>query len=624
MWQVLSILIPLTAVAQTDFQVLDGAYAALRAKDYDTAIGLFQTALSTAPNRADLRKDLAYTYLKVGESSSAMNEFRRVMDLDPTDQTVALEFAFLSYEAPVDPIPAKARARRMFASLAAVGNQTAQQAFDRVDRPLRDGIDRWTRALEIGPESFSAHLELAQLAEQRDLFDLAAKHYLRAFQLRTAQKSILIDLSRMYSAMGRPEDAVAALVAASRGGEPRAMERARELLPDRYPYVYEFRNALALCPSNTALHRELAYLLLAMQDPAAESEFRNIVESDSSDLLSAAQLALLLLARQDRQSAMPFADRVLSGDDPALALTVRSAIKPNLMAKKSFEAGFLDDALRYLNIAHELDPSDCDVMLRLGWTYNMLHDDRTALHWFELARRSPDAAISAEASKAYDNLLPSVELFRTTAWLLPFYSSRWRDVFSYGQIKTELNLQHSRIRPYVSTRLIADVKPSVNNGALSERSFILGFGVAARWNRFIAWAEAGSAISYIRGSMVPDYRGGLSWSGRWVNENSYFLEANADEVFISRFGNDWLSYLQTRVGYHWFLVNLNLTADTNHQHWASFVEFGPGLRYHFANTPKGLLFSVNLLRGVYLVNERVPHQSNFNDLRVGFWYAITK
>ena len=31
-------------------------------------------------------------------------------------------------------------------------------------------------------------------------------------------------------------------------------------------------------------------------------------------------------------------------------------------------------------------------MLKLGWTYNMLHDDRDAVRWFDLARHSDDAA----------------------------------------------------------------------------------------------------------------------------------------------------------------------------------------------------------------------------------------
>jgi Tfp pilus assembly protein PilF len=620
----LILIIPLNLAAQPEFPALDQAYSALRSKLYDNAIQSFQAAIAAAPKRSDIRKDLAYTYLKVGDPEAARNQFRQAMELDPSDQSVALEYAFLSYEARVDPIPAKALARRIFDSLRHAGNSTAERAYENVDRPLREGIDRWTKALAIGPESFSAHYELAQLAEQRDQWELASAHYLSAFQLLPARKSVLIDLARVYTSLQKPEEAVAALIAASRGGEPRSAERARELLPDRYPYVYEFRGAIQLDPSNVDLHRELAYLLLAMHDPLAEAEFRKITDTHPDDLAAVAQLGLLLIGRQDPASAVPLFERVVAGGNFELASRIRAAMQLNIMATRSFDAGFLQDALRYLNIAHESDPNDYSVILKLGWTLNMLHDDVSAIRWFDLARQSPDPEISSEATRAFENLKPSVELFRTTAWVLPFYSSRWSDVFAYGQIKSELNLHVSRIKPYVSLRLIADTKPTPENQALSERSFVLGVGVAAQWNRFTGWAEAGSAVNYTTGSMVPDYRGGVSWSRAWRTESRYFLETNADEVFVSRFGNDWLTYLQSRFGYRWLLMNANLTGDSSRQHWANFVEAGPGVRFHIPNTPKNLLLSLNFLHGVYLVSSGLPHQSSFNDLRAGFWYAITK
>ena len=54
--------------------------------------------------------------------------------------------------------------------------------------------------------------------------------------------------------------------------EPRIAEQARELLPSRYPYVYEFEKALALDPTNDALRRELAYLHLAMGNKSAAEQ----------------------------------------------------------------------------------------------------------------------------------------------------------------------------------------------------------------------------------------------------------------------------------------------------------------------------------------------------------------
>ena len=621
---VLFFFFPLALTGQPEYRALTQAYTDLQMKAYDSAIEGFLSAVAAAPKRGDIRKDLAYTYLKIGEPEAAREQFRAAMELDPKDVGVAMEYAFLSYETRDDPMPAKAEARQIFDRIRRTGNETAEQAFQNIDRPLREGIERWTRALEIGPESFSAHYELAQLAEQRDDLATAEAHYLRAWRMLPARKGVLLDLARIQKELGHSEDAMATLLAASRGGEPRAAELARELLPARYPYVYEFRAALTLDAANLELHRELAYLLLTMKDPDAEKEFRGIAAAHPDDLLSAAQLGFLYLARQDRGAAMPLLERVLAGSDRELAARVRAVIDPHSMARKSLEAGFLKDALRYLNIAHESDPDDFDVMLKLGWTYNMLHDDATAEHWFDQARKSPNAEIAGEAERAYENLKPSLELFRTTAWVLPFYSSRWNDVFAYGQVKSELNGKGWRVRPYVSTRLIADTKPMAKYQPLSERSFIVGLGLITQWRRVTAWAEAGSAISYAKGSMVPDYRGGLSWARGWMNERHFFAEVNADEVFMSRFGNDWLSYAQSRAGYRWLLLNVNLTADTTRQHWANFVEVGPGIRFHVPGSPKNLLLSVNVLKGVYLVSDGDPTHRSFNDLRAGFWYAVTK
>src|SRR6185312_3117961 len=100
---------------------------------------------------------------------------------------------------------------------------------------------------------------------------------------------------------------------------------------------------------------------------------------------------------------------------------------------RSMQAGYLKDALKYLQVAHEADPGDFHVMLKLGWTLNLLHQDREAVRWFDLARKSSDSGIAAEAGKAWRNLRGEGEVVRISGWLYPVYSTRWRDVFGYGQ-----------------------------------------------------------------------------------------------------------------------------------------------------------------------------------------------
>jgi hypothetical protein len=68
----------------------------------------------------------------------------------------------------------------------------------------------------------------------------------------------------------------------------------------------------------------------------------------------------------------------------------------------------------------------------------------------------------------------------------------------------------------------------------------------------------------------------------------------------------------------------NITVDVNHEYWANFVETGPGFRFHLPNMPKSMSVTLNAIRGAYLVNQGNPRGPNFNDFRVGVWYAFTK
>lgn len=657
---------PMTWGQTTDpaYEPLRQAYESLQRKQYDQAIEQFQKGIAAAPRRADIRKDLAYTYLKAGETEAARDQFAAAMRLDPADFHVALEYAFLCNETRM-----QAEARRVFDRVRQAGDPasraTAAQAFENIDRPLVLGIERWKKALALAPESFTAHYELASLAEQRGELELAAEHYRSAWRILPSRKQTLLDLGRVLTALGRPEDANAALLAASRGGEARAREQARELLPQHYPYVNEFRRALELDPENVELRRDLAFLLIAMQkQPEAEREFHTLLEQAPDDLLSCAQLGFLYLIRDDKARAMPLLDRVLAGSDVALSNRVRAALKMPLlnapgqdatvsndarvMAERSLKSGYLKDALQYLQQAHAADPADGWVMLKLGWVYNILHADKQAFHWFSLARSSPDRAIASEAREAYNNLHPELARFRTTVWVYPFFSTRWHDMFGYGQVKTDLKLGNLPFRPYISMRLFGDTRGATTGPLpqeLSDRSVVLAAGVASNyWHGLTGWFEAGSAMRYasIRpwiGRTQPDYRGGVSFGkgfGHLLGAGpGWFFETNADGIFVSRYENDLLLYAQTRAGFtlprpdalggidSQLFWNNNVIRDARSLDWANYVETGPGLKFRWPWMPRSLVFSISALRGAYTVPQ-FYRRPNFVDVRAGFWYAITR
>ena len=137
------------------------------------------------------------------------------MRLDPNDTQVAMEYAFLCYEA-----KEVAQARRIFDRVRKTGNATAGQAFQNIDGPLAAGIARWQQAIELGANDFSAHYELASLAEQRDDLALAADHYERAWRILPDRRSVLVDLGRVWKALNgkRRCDSGAAGGIAGRGG----------------------------------------------------------------------------------------------------------------------------------------------------------------------------------------------------------------------------------------------------------------------------------------------------------------------------------------------------------------------------------------------------------------------
>ena len=649
------------------------AYDALRINNYDVAVAAFREAIEAAPGNAALHKDLAYTYLKVGEAEAARDEFAAALRLDAGDAHVALEYGFLCYET-----KKQAEARRVFDRLrrtaAGDARATAEQAFQNIDRPLAEGIARWSAVVVQTPKNFSARQELARLCEQRDELERAATEYVAAWRIRTTERELLVDAGRVLAALGRAEEATAALLAASRGSSPRVSEQARELLGERTLSTEEFRRALALDEENSELRREFAGVLLAgNRKDEAVRELRILADKVPQDLEAAAQAGFLLFEMQDRAGAMTYFDRILHSDDDQLIERVRAALrlpgqlrrhkapppKPEAkpegavtskeMGERSYKAGYLQDALKYFEAAHAADPLDFAVLLKLGWTYNAIDDDDTAAAWFALARRSPDASIAREAGRALRSLRPMASRVRVTAWMFPFFSTRWHDLFAYGQVKADVRIGELPVRPYVSLRFIGDTRGTTEAAGqaavpqyLSESSAIAAVGLASRtWHGATAWAEAGSAIRYSgardRGRMVPDYRGGVSYGrgkGHLLGAEApgWFVETHDDGVFVSRFDNDVVVYSQNQAGYtlpqagglrwqaYW---NMNVTFDARLQYWANFYETGPGLRFHFPGMPEALVFSVNALRGAYLQNEGNPRGPVFSDLRAGFWYALT-
>lgn len=609
---------------------LEKAYELLRAGALEGARGEFEAGLEGEPGNMGARLDYGYLLLRMGETERGREEMERVMKAKPEDERLAMEYAYLAYET-----GRRAEAFTLFLRLSVQGRdeglkREAGERLARIDGELQAGIARWREAVRRTPESYSVHEELGRLLEERNAWVEAGEEYREAYRLKPDKKRLLLDIARVEEEALRPDYGHAALIAASRGGPAMVAEEAREKMPGRYPYVYEFEMAIRMDPLNVELRRELGFLLLKMgREKEAVGVFEGVLRLAPEDALATAQLAFLRVKRG-----------VVAVD------TGLTAVEE--LATKSLEKGYLKDALKYLQQLHEANPEDAATTLRLGWTYNMLKLDREAVKCFDLARRSGDGKVAGEAERAYRNLAPSLRPVRVTAWMLPFYSRRWRETFGYGQVKAEFRTPLRGVRPYVSARLIGDLgrgrgltgpAGQAAPGALSESAVVLGAGLVTERKRgWMAWGEAGGSWQYFAKKFAmptirSDYRGGVNYAKAWGaanlgSEGGWFGASTFDGVFLSRFGNNTLFYGQNRVGWHvggapvQVYVNLNLTGDVLRTDWANFAEVGPGVRWKAPGMPAGLYLFADAVYGRHLVRGGTRDR-RYIDVRAGVWYAFT-
>ena len=396
---------------------------------------------------------------------------------------------------------------------------------------------------------------------------------------------------------------------------------------DLEPAEAHFRKALKLKPSKRAFLLDLARVNRTLsRDTLADAALLAVIASVDTRVAEQAREAL-----QDRTPTRE-AKMLAESYSPQKELQQRRKVEISAidMAERSYQLGYLQDALRYYREVNESTPNDPQVKLRLGWVHNQLGNDREAYAWFGRAKRATDPAVAAEAGRAWRNLRPQQALFRPTFWALPMFSSRWHSGFVYGQSKIELNAGKLPIRPYLSMRFAGDAGARNAPAPLSERAITPAIGLASRlWRGITGWAEAGGNIGNTGGL---DARGGLIHErgcGHQLGAETpgAFYLASSDANYASRFQNDVMFATRHRAGYTWGPLQAGWMfaagTDTQRRYWANFVETGPTVRVRLPWVHPAIALTVDLVRGRNFVMEGNPRKPGYYDVRVGLWYAIT-
>lgn len=552
------------------------AYAALRENRLDAAVAAFHLALPCNPANARIRKDFAYALLRTGDRLAARRQFEDALRLDPLDDSTALECAFLSFETG-QPRQARLLFLRLKDSVDPQVRAKADRAFEDIDEPLRTGITRWQEALRRAPGQWSAHEELARLAEKRDEPALAAEHFEEAWRRRPGNTDLLLDLARVWKEKGDASKARSALVTAWRTGSPRVAESAREQLGGSLPTATE--TALATPPSSP--------------------------QQDDSPVFEAKEMGARSLENSYLNDALKYLTQAYQQNPKDAEVLYQLGVTNNMLHRDT-------EALQWFALARRSD--DAEVAPKAAQAYSALRATRPGLHvsaWFVplYSSRWNDAFLYSQATAEY-RLGHSI--------FTPYVSLRFLG-------DTRSGVKFNAYTYLSETNFIGAV-------GLKARLFPHAYG-------WFEAGEAVSYLGRRPnlGLATPDYRGGLSWSKGWGRlfgspEGGWFTETALDGIYLHRQQDDLFLYSQTQFGYtlpkdergHQLMAywNFNFTADRLGASWANFAEFGPGIRVQLPGMPRGMVLRYDILYGKYTMpaGSRNP---GYWDVRTGLWYALS-
>lgn len=347
-----------TATAQPDVAALmHDAEQALDRKDYATAVDRLKVTVQAAPGTVPAWFDLGYAYTGLHQNDEANAAYEKALQLDPELFEARLNLGILLLDMKDAPaaLPhlekaaalktSDPRAHLYLGRALASGGETAKaqsefrQALqlDPKLAPAASGLGQtaldqnqyaeaasaFQQALALDPGLAEAELGLAYASEGLAQQPEAEKHFAQYLRLHPDDAEARFRLASLYLQENKLDPAIAELerleqAHAAIPGLEAALGEAYALKSDFANSEQHYRQAVALTPNQSDLHRAFGEILLKEGKPAgAESEFRRSLQIDSrnDDAVKGLASSLYLLKRYSE--AAPLVERLIKS--PAAA-----------------------------------------------------------------------------------------------------------------------------------------------------------------------------------------------------------------------------------------------------------------------------------------------------------------
>ncbi|MBD3271955.1 MAG: tetratricopeptide repeat protein, partial [Elusimicrobia bacterium] len=326
----------------------------------EDAIQSTKKLLEIDPSNADAHFLMGSIYLLQGEIPAAKKSFNRVLELDSDNKDALLYLAGLAAENNPEQavrylnryLEADPNAPDIYYELGVI--------FSEKKKGHKRAIEYFTKAVELDPEFFNAHIALGRLYENEKEYRQSIDHYHKALDLKPDNTMLQSHLGLLYLQVG----------------EIKKAEELYKKASEDYPEDPMFMLWLGIIAEQ------------GEKWPKAVSYLTETIKKDA-DVTSLLRLSYYYIQKGNTKKALELLQQAkeIEPDDTQIRLFIAYGLR---------ELGMDDDARTELEEILALDQDNSEALFQLGTMYEQAGAFHQAIPYFtHLLKRKPDHASTA-------------------------------------------------------------------------------------------------------------------------------------------------------------------------------------------------------------------------------------